>query len=105
MTEREIQRESVSAMRKLGYTVWVTSTYRSARNTVGTPDVIVSIARRGAGLPGVSLALEFKAPRGKLTTEQAAENRDESIEIVRSVDHCINYVTAMRNWLEKLAAP
>lgn len=61
----------------------VTSNRKRTANTKGTPDVYVYVEH------GYWIALEFKQPKGKLTTEQTALNSDGSIYIVDSVDKAI----------------
>lgn len=86
MSERIIQREIVKQLRKLGYTVWVTSTYRSARNTVGTPDLFVSIGG------GRAMCLEVKDSKGKHSKEQANQDRMGLVVTVRSVEDALQAV-------------
>ncbi len=77
MNEREFQRETVKTLRKLGYTVWVTSTNRKSRNTVGCPDIIVSLGM------GFCLAIELKGDDTKLTGEQEYLSADGQILVFR----------------------
>lgn len=77
MNEREFQRETVKTLRKLGYTVWVTSTNRKSRNTVGCPDIIVSLGM------GFCLAIELKGDDTKLTSKQEYLSADGQILVFR----------------------
>lgn len=92
-TEREIQRAAVAALRKLNYMVIVTSTYRSVRNTRGTPDLFVF--RRGYGYPhdpGRWVGIEVKSGTGPLTAEQQALVDAGMVTVCRSVEDAIDAV-------------
>lgn len=90
-SEREIQRRTVAALRKAGFTVWVTSGNRTAQNTAGTPDLFVGIGG------GMCVALEMKAPKGKLTAEQERLHAEGKIIVVRSVEEAIDAVIDRRS--------
>lgn len=83
-TEREIQRESVKALRRLGFVVWVTSTNRASRNTVGTPDVFVGIGK------GMAVCLEFKGPDTKKSDIQDRQEIGGLVFTVRSVEQALS---------------
>lgn len=85
LTERTIQREAVRALRRMGYTVCVTSNMRRTANTIGTPDVFCNPAKR------VWIGLEFKRPDGKLSEAQTALR--EAVFVCRSVQDAIEAVT------------
>lgn len=71
-------------MRQMGYTVCVTSNNRHTANTKGTPDVFCRVKGK------TWLALEFKAPTGKLSEEQ--EEIKDGVYICRSVQDAIDVV-------------
>jgi hypothetical protein len=87
MNEHDIQRYAVAALRKLGYTVIVTSNRRRTSNTRGTPDTFVWAKKKWK-------ALEFKQPSGKLTKEQTLLCLSGQINIVTSVEEAIRVVSA-----------
>jgi len=89
-TEREIQTTSVKTLRKMGATCLVTSNRKKTANTKGTPDVFVHMRN------GMWLALEFKQPEGKTTTEQFALNQQGYSYIVDSVGAAIKVVLDLR---------
>ncbi len=89
LTEREIQTVSVKALRKLGYTVCVTSNGKKTANTAGTPDAFVF---RKLPTTGYWLALEFKSTRGKVSIEQEDLRKQGAIYICRSVDDALRAV-------------
>lgn len=86
MSEREVQREIVSALRKCGYSVWVTSDNRAAHGTRGCPDLIVATPSQG---PGVCLALEVKGEKTRLSPEQQAQAERGEIIVVRSTEEAL----------------
>ena len=85
MTEREIQRKGVQALRKLGFEVVVTSNRMRTANTKGTPDVFVFKYKGGRGW----LALEVKAPSGKVSKEQSRLEEHGAVTVCRSVDEMV----------------
>ena len=89
-SERDIQRQTVAALRKLGYTVLVTSTNRAARNTRGTPDVLASIGR------GLWLGLETKREGGVLSMEQVKMQAAGQILVYTSPEDAIGLVQKAR---------
>jgi len=85
MTEREIQRRIVDALRKAGCLVCVTSNRQPTANTPGTPDLFV-------WRDGKWTALEVKSPNGKLTATQSALAESGAVHVVRSVDDALRAV-------------
>ena len=83
MTERTIQRASVTALRDRGRIVHVNSDNRKAHGTKGTPDVIVSVGR------GLWAGIEFKSPTGKVSPEQERLMRQGNVHIARSVTEAL----------------
>lgn len=65
--EIDIQHEAVNQLRKLGCTVFVTSTYRSGRVTPGLPDLLV---HRPGWEAGICMAMEMKRPKGRTRPAQ-----------------------------------
>jgi len=82
VTEREIQRRIIDALRKAGCLVCVTSNRRHTANTPGTPDLFVWHA-------GKWTALEVKSPSGKLTAKQSALTESGAVHVVRSVEDAL----------------
>jgi hypothetical protein len=87
VTERQIQREAVAALRKLGYIVFVTSTNRASRCTVGTPDIFV-----GRKEWKQFTAIEFKSAKGRLTSEQEFAERCGCVNVCRSVEEVMEAI-------------
>jgi|YNPMSStandDraft_1061717.scaffolds.fasta_scaffold181466_2 hypothetical protein len=85
VTEREIQRRIIDALRKAGCLVCVTSNRRHTANTPGTPDLFVWYA-------GKWTALEVKSPDGKLTAKQSALVESGAVYVVRSVEEALRAV-------------
>ena len=85
MTEREIQRKGVQALRKLGFEVVVTSNRMRTANTKGTPDVFVYSKKREQWT-----ALEVKAPGGKVSKEQSRLEEQGAVTVCRSVDEMVD---------------
>ena len=85
MTEREIQRRIIDALRKAGCLVCVTSNRRHTANTPGTPDLFVWRAGRWT-------ALEVKSPDGRLTARQSALVESGAVTVVRSVEEALRAV-------------
>lgn len=85
MTEREIQRRIVDALRKAGCLVCVTSNRQTTANTPGTPDLFVW--RNGRWT-----ALEVKSPDGRLTEKQLALVESGAVAVVRSVEDALRAV-------------
>jgi len=91
MTEREIQRFLVSALRKIGFTVCVTSTNKSSRCTHGTPDLFVHIH------DGLWLGLEVKSETGGLSEEQSKLEKSGAVHIIRSIEEGVKLAMDKRN--------
>ena len=85
VTEREIQRRIVGALRKAGCLVCVTSNRRHTANTPGTPDLFV-------WHEGKWTALEVKSPDGRLTAKQSALVESGAVHVVRSVEDALRAV-------------
>jgi len=85
MTEREIQRRIIDALRGAGCLVCVTSNRRHTANTPGTPDLFVWYA-------GKWTALEVKSPDGRLTARQSALVESGAVTVVRSVEEALRAV-------------
>jgi Holliday junction resolvase len=85
MTEREIQRRIVDALRRAGCVVCVTSNRQPTANTPGTPDLFV-------WRNGKWTALEVKSPDGKLTAKQSALAESGAVTVVRSVEDALRAV-------------
>jgi len=85
MTEREIQRRIIDALRKSGCLVCVTSNRRHTANTPGTPDLFVWHGGRWT-------ALEVKSPDGRLTAKQSALVESGAVHVVRSVEEALRAV-------------
>ena len=85
MTEREIQRRIVDALRKAGCLVCVTSNRERTANTPGTPDLFV-------WRDGKWTALEVKSPDGRLTAKQSALVESGAVHVVRSVEDALQVV-------------
>jgi len=85
MTEREIQRRIIDALRKAGCLVCVTSNRRHTANTPGTPDLFV-------WHEGKWTALEVKSPDGRLTVKQSALVESGAVHVVRSVEDALQVV-------------
>ena len=85
MTERELQRQIVDALREAGCLVCVTSNRRHTANTPGTPDLFVWYA-------GKWTALEVKSPDGRLTAKQSALTESGAVHVVRSVEEALRAV-------------
>ena len=85
MTEREIQRRIIDALRKAGCLVCVTSNRRHTANTPGTPDLFVWHKGRWT-------ALEVKSPDGRLTVKQSALVESGAVHVVRSVEEALRAV-------------
>jgi len=85
MTEREIQRRIIDALRKAGCLVCVTSNRRHTANTPGTPDLFVWHKGRWT-------ALEVKSPDGRLTVKQSALVESGAVHVVRSVEDALRVV-------------
>jgi len=85
MTEREIQRRIIDALRKAGCLVCVTSNRRHTANTPGTPDLFV-------WRDGKWTALEVKSPDGRLTAKQSALVESGAVHVVRSVEDALQVV-------------
>jgi len=85
MTEREIQRRIIDALRKAGCLVCVTSNRRHTANTPGTPDLFVWHEGRWT-------ALEVKSSDGRLTTKQSALVESGAVHVVRSVEEALRAV-------------
>jgi len=89
LNEHAIQRYAVAALRKLGYTVIVTSNRKRTSNTAGCPDIFVYI--KG----GVWISLEFKQPKsGKASKAQSKLIDSGMTHIVTSVEEAIGVVSA-----------
>jgi hypothetical protein len=91
MTEHEIQKLSVAALRKTSFTCIVTSNRKKTSNTKGCPDVFVYVRR------GLWIALEFKQPKGKMSLEQATLNESGSSYIVDSIGGALQVCMKYRN--------
>lgn len=89
--EREIQREIVAALRTIGCVVLVTSTYKSARNTRGTPDLFVFNDGAGFNRRGW-IGLECKSGTGPLTAEQKRLVYAGMVTVVRSAEDALKAV-------------
>jgi Holliday junction resolvase len=85
VTEREVQRQIVDALRKAGCLVCVTSNRRHTANTPGTPDLFV-------WRDGRWTALEVKSPDGRLTAKQSALAESGAVTVVRSVEDALRAV-------------
>lgn len=95
MTEGNIQSEIVGALKKMGYDVHSTSTYRKpgvghGSSKKGLPDILVS--HRGWPV-AVWLGLETKKPKGSIkSTEQAELEAKGRIIVVTSLDDALEAV-------------
>jgi hypothetical protein len=83
MTEHTIQNLAVAMIRKIGFTVHVTSNRKKTANTKGIPDTSVHI--RGTKW----IKIEFKQPRGKISEEQEKLQKEGMIYIVDNVEDAI----------------
>ena len=86
LSERDIQTVAVRALRKLGFSVNVSSNRRHTANTEGLPDLHVHI--RGA----LWLAIEVKCKGGKLQPRQSELAKSGKILVLDSVESIIQAV-------------
>ena len=89
MTERDVQRQTVKVLRKLGYTVVVTSNRGPTANTKGCPDLFVWTGRKWVGL-------DTKQPGGKLSKEQIVLEMAGAVRYFTSVEQGLRIVTEAR---------
>ena len=90
MTEHTIQNLAVACLRKIGFTVCVTSNRKRTSNTKGTPDTFVNI--KGA----VWISLEFKQANGKVSIEQLALQQNGMSYVVTSAEEAVQVCLSFR---------
>ena len=86
LSERTIQTIAVQTLRKLGFSVCVTSNGRKTANTHGTPDLFVSIKNYRW------LGIEIKRKGGNIRPEQAKLAEAQKILVCDSVESIVQSV-------------
>jgi hypothetical protein len=83
MNEHNIQNLAVAMLRKIGFTVCVSSNRKRTSNTKGIPDTFIHIKGKKW------VAIEFKQPRGKISLEQLRLERADMSYVVDNVEEAI----------------
>ena len=83
MNEHTIQNLAVAMLRKIGFTVCVSSNRKRTSNTKGMPDTFIHIKSKEW------IAIEFKQPRGKISLAQARLERADMSYVVDNVEEAI----------------
>jgi hypothetical protein len=91
VNEHTIQNLAVAMLRKIGFTVHVTSNRKRTANTKGIPDTSIHI--RGTKW----IKMEFKQPKGKISPEQLQLQQEGKIYIVDNTEDAIQICLKERN--------
>jgi hypothetical protein len=83
MSERAIQNLAVAMIRKIGFTVCVSSNRKRTSNTKGMPDTFIHIKGRKW------IGMEFKRPEGETSLAQAKLAKANMSYVVDNVEDAI----------------